>query len=783
MPVRIKQRGFDTAAGKDYGQEWNHLLKSIVGLLLAWPYPVNMTVLDRQADRRIIFKHKAAIPQRCAPRLELSGARDPEWIWSLLVQGGFADPGGRDAWIKTSARTPFLTMRGYFSLRPTPTKRNQFIALGVRHLSADAGASVLYDEINHIFSLSSFGNEDDCPDDESMRVRRSRDKRYKKDGPTKRQLRGGGKGVDRWPMFVIHIELSEDKSEIWQSRDVLNQESTLVGITKVLGAMVTGFLSDHHLRPKQRRKRRRPPSTRDSPLATVVPTSKPMPGSSTGRHQPVSVAPNEHVTLATRDDILSRDVQLPRFNVDRSQQVGDAFSLWSRIKSGNPRGIEDGFLFKNDKPLRGQGKGDSGDNSRTQDQPPTAEVECISSTTPISVSSHESSCAHNAEGNLQTTPVENQHEKLQSDAQAEDTISWTNPVTMADILISARTGQIAATPSQRPSSAANTTQSSARVLSSGLQGTTTSGRLTRSASTPAVPKAGSWVDNFLKEWSNPVFIPVAEQSIPQVSFEGPTLEASRTSHKRCSHLYIERAFAEASSATSAKLSKAALKNATIISQVEKKFILVLLDPSSSNNADTEHTSDDQRILTLIDQHAADERIRIESLLQDLCTDPSPATLEVTAAFAHKPAIATSVLPKPLKFIIQPQEHSLFATQAHHFARWGILYDLHPSSHASGSSTESPALLSVKSLPPVIAERCRLEPKILIELLRAEVWKLHENPLAHQSSQTSNDSDRDHSSNIFTRITTCPAGILDLLNSRACRSAIMFNDRLEKKECE
>jgi len=34
-----------------------------------------------------------------------------------------------------------------------------------------------------------------------------------------------------------------------------------------------------------------------------------------------------------------------------------------------------------------------------------------------------------------------------------------------------------------------------------------------------------------------------------------------------------------------------------------------------------------------------------------------------------------------------------------------------------------------------------------------------------------------------RLSSCPKGIIDMLNSRACRSAIMFNDELSVTQCE
>jgi DNA mismatch repair protein MLH3 len=34
-----------------------------------------------------------------------------------------------------------------------------------------------------------------------------------------------------------------------------------------------------------------------------------------------------------------------------------------------------------------------------------------------------------------------------------------------------------------------------------------------------------------------------------------------------------------------------------------------------------------------------------------------------------------------------------------------------------------------------------------------------------------------------RLTSCPKGLVDMINSRACRSAIMFNDELDLEQCK
>ncbi|KAL8750402.1 MAG: hypothetical protein Q9184_006434, partial [Pyrenodesmia sp. 2 TL-2023] len=174
---------------------------------------------------------------------------------------------------------------------------------------------------------------------------------------------------------------------------------------------------------------------------------------------------------------------------------------------------------------------------------------------------------------------------------------------------------------------------------------------------------------------------------------------------------------------SSKLSKASLGNAKIISQVDKKFILIKTDTALQDTTNPTPRRDDQQILFLIDQHAADERVRVEDLLTDLCTLPSHETLCITASFRHQPAVATALLPKPLCSQIKTQEHSMFTADAQHFANWGVLYDLSPSQAGhTPLKAPLPCTITVKALPPVMAERCKLEPKLLIELLRKEVWK-------------------------------------------------------------
>ncbi|KAL8750403.1 MAG: hypothetical protein Q9184_006435 [Pyrenodesmia sp. 2 TL-2023] len=347
MPVRVKQRGSQAFNCREHGQEWESVVKHLIGLLLAWHVPVDTTIRNAESDRKVTVKSKTASQAGTAEDRQKSRLFDLRWICSLLSQADYLEPNTWGAWTKTSARTPFITIRGAFSSQPVETKRTQFISLGIRHLGTSTGANVLYDEVNRIFASSSFGNLEVSSDDEAARKVRSNDKRFKTYGHTHRQLRGAGKGVDRWPMFVMRIELNEEKSVRFAGCDRLEQESTLSSIVKVLGAMVTGFLSDHHFRPRKNRKRPYPTSTdqrHSSPVAFgnvgSPNASKPR---SKGRHARQRASKSNTGATPGRD-LLGYTVQMPKFIVDRTQYTDEGCGVRSRIKSGNSRGIGTGVV-------------------------------------------------------------------------------------------------------------------------------------------------------------------------------------------------------------------------------------------------------------------------------------------------------------------------------------------------------------------------------------------------------------------------------------------------------
>jgi DNA mismatch repair protein MLH3 len=118
----------------------------------------------------------------------------------------------------------------------------------------------------------------------------------------------------------------------------------------------------------------------------------------------------------------------------------------------------------------------------------------------------------------------------------------------------------------------------------------------------------------------------------------------------------------------------------------------------------------------------------------------------------------------LRFDLSRQDGDLLIRFQKHFEHWGIMYEVF---HAPEHSLQTGVTVEVRMLPPAIIERCRLEPRLLIDLLREEIWKLHSVGGGQRSKRRSATAWNDH--DWVTRFHDCPDGILDLVNSRACRS--------------
>ena len=688
MPVRVKQRALNST-NEENEKQYELLKRQITGLLLAWHLPVSIRVKIIGVKKEMHIRDKG-MKAHDDERITLDRKLDLSLVCCTLSQLGYIENSSCTSWVKTSARTPFITIKGAISLKPAPSKQVQFISLGLRPVMIESGGNVLYDEVNRIFAASSFGKQEWLGDAGSINSKKQSDRRFKQEGFTNKQVKGEGKGVDRWPMFYIRIEWRNvDHSKRDNIEDIA--EGTLIGLLKVLGAMITSFLDENHFRPR----------------------AKPVLGK---REASNSAEKGQENSQASGVNIRSSRKRAIKHQCD-------TFASWGRIKSGVR--VKPSAAF----PSRS-----SPDHQVLPTKDDSMEVEEAST----------QSSKLDGPAQICTNANISQYEPIPS--QGDKMVNWINPMSGAAVLVNARTGLVVdPLVSKRPRSAP--------VQSS-------SWRLNRSPPALEVTSsAACWTRDLLKTWKNPVF-PTTEEPIPQVSIDGPSIETSTVLHGRhrcCSEKEIQNAFTQSSILFTTKLSRQALKEAHVISQVDQKFVLVSMPVTSSPHSDN---GSPRQTLVLVDQHAADERIRVEALLADLGTSQTTLT-------------------KPIAFEIPIRENELLARRIPHFIRWGIIYDV----QVLHGSTE--CRVEVKVLPAAIAERCRIEPKLLIELLRGEAWR-EELGITDKTLTASDPAPRIDgavkSRDWLSRLSDCPPALLDMLNSRACRSAIMFNDELSMAEC-
>jgi DNA mismatch repair protein MLH3 len=731
LPVRVKQRSKVVEQKAENGRLWDHVKANVTGLLLNRLSTISLRARD--ADNRVVFAFNTsdARPSRLTSML------------NILTQANYISVQQWSSWVPASACTSSLSIKGAISLEPIPTRNVQFISLGARPLSADSTYNEIYDEVNRLFSLSSFGSvEDDSELDPKA------DKSFGTTSKSNIQTKAR-KGVDRCPMFHLHISFREGSASKFSEDRVVDNETSIESIMGVLCAMITQWLSVHHFRPVRLRQKQKDPGTsfvsrvRSSGDERTAVLPRCLSQNST------SSSPSNQ-TKSTAARAIFRTAKWPRMEpTNRLQNC--AFANWSRVKSGKAE-----FFDEQSAPKRLA-------SSRAAADPLTSHTggdvdlhsKCVTST--------RLSTQTLAQGALSiSAPKE--------DGLGDDTLLWIDPVTKQTHVLNARTGCMIPLARPRPAS-----DPSATPLEKPLVYSTTSFRAAPMASTGSKT---TWLDGILKNWDNPVF-KSSEQCIEQVfpKEPDPNNVLHPSAQHRCLHVGADTSLDMLPVMTS-RLSKDSLEGAEVVAQVDKKFILI--KTLSLVGAGTPEDAQ-QTLLVLVDQHAADERIRVETLFRQLCMPMTSNCSSYQSKLGYSAQVASTVLEKPIKFTISQHEQLHFTTHAERFAFWGILFDVETTNipESLGASRETQDLLSVIALPPSISERCIMNTELLISLLRSTVWRYASNSnLPSHPSMTRDTKPPDW----VGRLATCPEGLVDMINSRACRSAIMFNDELDLHQC-
>lgn len=252
MPVRVKQRDL-LAEGNELAREFASLTHDLLALLLAWPYLISLELLDEYKDCKLAVKRKS--PGTNVEMSQTSHAASIYHLLSILTQANIIESPSWPSWVPVSASTSSLRIRGAISLDPAATKRQQFISFGVVPLRTSESSNELFAEINRVFHNSRFGVIGDAVVDDAELQQRSKDRRFKQDGFTDRQLQGGRKGIERWPMFCFKVSIKQMRKISSTQRLRPEEEPQIARVIDLVGAMVTQWLVKHHFRPLKWRPR------------------------------------------------------------------------------------------------------------------------------------------------------------------------------------------------------------------------------------------------------------------------------------------------------------------------------------------------------------------------------------------------------------------------------------------------------------------------------------------------------------------------------------------------
>lgn len=234
-------------------------------------------------------------------------------------------------------------------------------------------------------------------------------------------------------------------------------------------------------------------------------------------------------------------------------------------------------------------------------------------------------------------------------------------------------------------------------------------------------------------WKNPVFTPPTCAPIPSIPLD----------FTPCDHTHI---FTASTAQRIGKLTKAGLQDAQVIAQVDKKYILLRMHGLASPSRT------EPELLVILDQHAADERVRVERLFRELCTN------------------ATEDIKTPLSFVVSARDRGLLKRYEKEWERWGVRYTV----------LDEQRTVTVVALPAVARDRCEspADRGIVVEMLRRGVYEFEE-----RGTTTMAETDEDDTGGGWVHLLSrIPTALVEMINSRACRGAVMFNDPLTIKEC-
>jgi len=290
-----------------------------------------------------------------------------------------------------------------------------------------------------------------------------------------------------------------------------------------------------------------------------------------------------------------------------------------------------------------------------------------------------------------------------------------------------------------------------------------------------------WILDALKD--NSAYL-IKERPIPSVSQRLPNSLSLSSKHvvpTTCAtHTvrWIDRSLSISEETSTWCLQKDDLARMKVINQLDRKFIICAVDENRGMGGSGQAPDSPRRMLVLVDQHAASERVRVEGFLKTLCYDfLNSGSNESQNADRVK-------LDPPHPILLSRKEVSRLRETQSILARW--CFDLSwPESESCDQIINQDACeqFLVHSVPHVVSEKLLAgagdELRYFLKEYAAEA---ETDDITPALGSESHGSDQDHPT-WHKALRWCPKGLLELVNSRACRGAIMFNDPLSIAQCE
>lgn len=531
--------------------------------------------------------------------------------------------------------------------------------------------------INAIVEHSGFGTQDAGAASNDELQRRAGDRRFKRDGPTLKQIRGPGKGLDCWPVFAMGIRGRE-------------AEVSVEHIARVLAKLMYEWLQSQHLSP------RRPMLLRTKHAAG---TDESPTGASFGR-----------------SDRLPLNDRSPVFRKLRS--AGSSWNMLSHI-----------CILKPSDPEVTQTEATSSAVLPTHQESPRDPTEVIELDQQLPKKPGDA-----------TEAIELDQDRVHIPHPGEkQALVWHDPCTGEEMELDARSGMSWAKSSREA------------ALSVGRTGPSSTLRVTGAANgvTRSKGEKSVWLDALLAKGENPVFA-AAETSIPHVSNQSNLEYQPRT------HAGAQRSLLKQHGLPDGR--RQHLQQAQVIGRVDRKFILVKV-PSGGG-------SEDEAVLGLIDQHAADERIHVETLFRELCRRPDggPTAVPFTSKLGHEAGTAVVILDQATVVEVVEYESRSLRERAAHLARWGLMFDMDRSESGGEEWPEGSGRgqVTVRALPAGVAARCYVEPEGIVKMLRAEAGA-GSAPEARATPHAAPGETQTWQQ----EMPDCPPGIIEMLQGREC----------------